>query len=384
MATLSVPCITDSKSRHSRSQLHMVTPTSRVPNETVTEEWWPSMNTKEKTILALANDITHRAGNSSKDPLTLKSKSLLVPTRLALKRNRGEFGAPSLFRKPAIFDGLQMELGNLDKDNDFEPGEYQYEKNQSLKNQQTMTNNDNAFNMFNTRKHSISNHSAPLEMQRNNTNKPSTPHSLPQTQVVSLLYSPSPCSYLVPRKSCREKNAPSYTFGTRCFVEKKGGSRTSWNKEWFCHSNPFTRKVDFGREVVWPTPFHYRVRPTIGSHQPVKISFPSWSFGQKFPSADENVETKPHEQVPGPDSYDVLSAFRNMSKSNAYVTLKSRQNGTQLWNQTKEKNPGPGTYNHIKFHTDKHSSPAYSFGKRIPTNLSNDPYISVLPNIESI
>jgi hypothetical protein len=32
--------------------------------------------------------------------------------------------------------------------------------------------------------------------------------------------SPSPCSYILPRKSCREKNAPAYTFGARCLVEK--------------------------------------------------------------------------------------------------------------------------------------------------------------------
>ena len=31
---------------------------------------------------------------------------------------------------------------------------------------------------------------------------------------------PSPCSYVLPRKSSREKNAPAYTFGTRCLVEK--------------------------------------------------------------------------------------------------------------------------------------------------------------------
>lgn len=31
---------------------------------------------------------------------------------------------------------------------------------------------------------------------------------------------PSPCSYVLPRKSCREKNAPAYTFGSKCAVEK--------------------------------------------------------------------------------------------------------------------------------------------------------------------
>lgn len=31
---------------------------------------------------------------------------------------------------------------------------------------------------------------------------------------------PSPCSYVLPRKSLREKNAPAFTFGSRCLVEK--------------------------------------------------------------------------------------------------------------------------------------------------------------------
>ena len=39
---------------------------------------------------------------------------------------------------------------------------------------------------------------------------------------------PSPCSYVLPRKSCREKNAPAFTFGSRCLVEKSKFIDDQW------------------------------------------------------------------------------------------------------------------------------------------------------------
>lgn len=155
--------------------------------------------------------------------------------------------------------------------------------------------------------------------------------------------SPSPCSYVLPRKSCREKNAPAYTFGSRCLVEKslsstaivisskvyfifaEGGSRTGWQKQWFAHSDPFTTKVDFNREKKWPTPSHYPAKTTLGN-QISKMSFPAWSMGTRLST---NPTIAP-ENNPSPDTYDTNSAFRKLMAKNTQITLKSRPGGTQV------------------------------------------------------
>jgi hypothetical protein len=51
---------------------------------------------------------------------------------------------------------------------------------------------------------------------------------------------PSPASYHLPRRPLNEKNSPMFTIGKRCFNEKGGGGRTSWEKEWFNSKNPYT------------------------------------------------------------------------------------------------------------------------------------------------
>lgn len=156
---------------------------------------------------------------------------------------------------------------------------------------------------------------------------------------------PSPCSYVLPRKSCRERNAPAYTFGSKCAVEKSkftfltknnktieffcfslhyigGGSRTAWDKQWFAHSDPYTTKVDFKRESAWPTPFHYTAKPSIGA-QVTKISFPAWTIAKRF-STNPTIAT---ENNPGPDTYDTISAFRKLKAKTTNISLKSRTTG---------------------------------------------------------
>ena len=226
--------------------------------------------------------------------------------------------------------------------------------------------------------------------------------------------SPSPCSYVLPRKSCREKNAPAYTFGSRCFVEKslswlrsslicklldfaEGGSRTGWQKQWFAHSDPFTTKVDFNREKEWPTPFHYPAKTTLGN-QITKMTFPAWSMGTRL-STNPTIAS---ENNPSPDTYDTNSAFRKLMAKNTRITMKSRPGGTQVsTNQNTSRIiamlsrddqlvlssynldviPGPDAYDDKKFLSNKLTAPKYSFGKRMPTSLGQDPYVNTLPSM---
>ena len=46
-----------------------------------------------------------------------------------------------------------------------------------------------------------------------------------------------------------------------------------------------------------------------------------------------------------------------------------------------DKTPGPGAHDERKFFVNKSASPKYSFGKRIPTSLAQDPYVNVLPAV---
>ena len=44
--------------------------------------------------------------------------------------------------------------------------------------------------------------------------------------------------------------------------------------------------------------------------------------------------------------------------------------------------PGPGAHDQTKFLSNKYSFPKFSFGKRLPTSLAQDPYVNTLPPIE--
>jgi hypothetical protein len=45
--------------------------------------------------------------------------------------------------------------------------------------------------------------------------------------------------------------------------------------------------------------------------------------------------------------------------------------------------PGPGAHDERRFFSNRHSAPKYSFGKRIPTSLRQDPYVNVLPSTQT-
>ena len=73
------------------------------------------------------------------------------------------------------------------------------------------------------------------------------------------------------------------------YVYKAGGGRTSWEKEWFNSSNPYTTKTDFNREQIWPSPTNYRIKSTIANANPtVYHQSPIHSIGVKL-SSDTNL-----------------------------------------------------------------------------------------------
>jgi hypothetical protein len=109
------------------------------------------------------------------------------------------------------------------------------------------------------------------------------------------------------------------------FSYTEGGSRTAWHKQWFASSDPYTTKVDFNREIVWPTPFHYPAKPTLGN-QTTKVSFPAWTIGTRLQT---NVTTT-IENNPSPDTYDTISAFKKLTAKNTNFTFKTRSGGTQV------------------------------------------------------
>ena len=104
-----------------------------------------------------------------------------------------------------------------------------------------------------------------------------------------------------------------------------GGSRTGWQKQWFAHSDPYTTKVDFNREPIWPTPLHYPPKTTLGN-QPTKVSFPSYSIASRL----QTSATISPEITPSPDTYDTISAFRKITAKNTHITFKSRPGGTKV------------------------------------------------------
>ncbi|CAF1116969.1 unnamed protein product [Rotaria sordida] len=332
------------------------------------------------SLVTLAQNFAHRVSKRQENyqkfsASLLKNKTLLVPTRLALKRQRAAFRSPLLQYEPVRSERFQIELGNLD--------------NTIIQNHRddtrptTTPEDDNRIRSTSNQTNSLREdtpHILPTDISLMYKEKPVFLHPITGHFIVQYVEdngSPSPCSYVLPRKSCREKNAPAYTFGTRCLVEKKGGSRTAWQKQWFANSNPFTTKVDFNRECAWPTPFHYYVQPTIGL-QTTKPTFPAWSIATRLQDSPTLISDK----NPAPDTYDTTTAFRKLTAKSTPITLKSRIGGTKITtNQSIDITPGPGAHDDSKFLSNRRSSPKHSFGKRIPASLCQDPYVNVIPSI---
>ncbi|CAF3800127.1 unnamed protein product [Rotaria socialis] len=329
------------------------------------------------SLVTLAQDfayqVSKRQGNYQKFSETLlKNKSLLVPRRMAVKRQRAGFKGPSLQYEPVRSENYQIELGNS-TDTTAQTNRNESRPTTSPEDTQNQTSSHRTSSLREETPHAL-----PSDISLMYREKPVHLHPITGHFIVQYIEdngSPSPCSYVLPRKSCREKNAPAYSFGTRCLVEKQGGSRTAWQKQWFSSPNPFTIKVDFNRETAWPTPVHYQAQPTIGS-QATKQTFPAWSFAAPSLSSPPLIR----ENNPAPDTYDTTTAFRKLTAKSTPITLKSRVGGTQIsTNQSTDKTPGPGAHDESKFLSNRRSSPKHSFGKRIPASFRQDPYVQVIP-----
>ncbi|CAF0895140.1 unnamed protein product [Rotaria sordida] len=385
--------VTDTSNLH-HNRNNVKTPTSQIIGDlkTSTKTTMP-YNIKDShhnSLVSFAQDFSQSIPNPKNNfqkfsTSLLKNKALLVPTRLALKRQRASLKPPTLKYEPVRSDTLQMELGNpeeLTLHSDQDEDEHttamisQYMQLPKEQNRMQSTSNQSSPLREDTP------HTGPTDIALLYREKPLFSHPITGNFIVQYAEEnggPSPCSYVLPRKSCREKNAPAFSFGSKCSVERNGGSRTAWQKQWFAHSNPYTTKVDFKRETVWPTPFHYPAKPTLGV-QVTKVSFPAWSIATRF----QTNPTVMSGNNPGPDTYDTISAFRKLKAKNTYITLKSRPGGTQLsTTQISNKTPGPGAHDERKFLSNKYSAPKHSFGRRMPTSLGQDPYVNTLPSIET-
>jgi hypothetical protein len=170
--------MTTIKERYNRS--YVLTPSSRVNGDmapsVVTTIPQTLKRPHDNSLVSLTQDLPYRTSNPERNFQTfsassLKNKTLLVPTRLALKRQRATFRGPTMQFEPIQTDALQMELGNAEE--------------LTIHNDQ---DDDDEHNIITTpiihlspeqnRMQSTSNHTSPL--------RGDTPHTAPTD--ISLLY----------------------------------------------------------------------------------------------------------------------------------------------------------------------------------------------------
>lgn len=224
-------------------QHRSITPKTRVKADvatsTVTTVAPISERAPDTSLASVSHDqylriLTREERNPTTPSAKLTNRNLLVSRRLALKRQRAAIKGPSLHYAPIRSEAFQLELGNAD---DIQTSDDRHTiASPSVSNQ---------------RLRPISTHTAPFRGETPRTapadislmyrsvrrevvrrefriirsfrEKPTYSH--PITGRFLVKYSedtgnPSPCAYVLPRKPCRERNAPAYTFGTRCLVEK--------------------------------------------------------------------------------------------------------------------------------------------------------------------
>ncbi|XP_041370662.1 uncharacterized protein LOC121384363 [Gigantopelta aegis] len=152
---------------------------------------------------------------------------------------------------------------------------------------------------------------------------------------------PGPCSYSPRNKPLNETNAPSFTFGSKCYIEKDGGSRTSWEKSWFQSPHVWTNKTDFSSDGPWPAPSSYRQLSLFGPRQRTATEAPSYSFGRK--SAVFSLNKPGSDKEPSPVEYDRHLADNLILTRQPSFTHQFRVHGTVLWG-SRELTPGPAAY----------------------------------------
>lgn len=168
---------------------------------------------------------------------------------------------------------------------------------------------------------------------------------------------PTPWSYSPQNKPLHETNAPSWSFGRKTYVEKAGGSRTSWEKTWFQSGHIWHQKADFHSERTWPSPPSYTQPPSLGPRQVTNTAFPAFSIGIR---RIEGLNKKGSSDEPSPNDYESWRSDGVLAKRAPSFTHGLRRGGTVLWPSSEGYNtPGPGAYM-PDLRSSRHHKPAYT------------------------
>jgi hypothetical protein len=158
---------------------HSRTPVSRIIGDmatpTVTAMSSFIKRPHDNSVSSVEQNFPHRISNPQEQfenfsKSLLKNKALLVPTRLALKRQRASLIAPTKKVEPIYSDALQMELGN--------PEEFTLHSDQGDDELDTMISQNIHLSSEQNRMQSRSNHTSPL--------RGGTSHTVPTD--ISLMY----------------------------------------------------------------------------------------------------------------------------------------------------------------------------------------------------
>lgn len=170
--------VTDTSYLHNSRQ-HVMTPVSRAMGDLTTSTaanmTAAIKNPHFNSLVTFGQDMSHSLPNAEDNfqkfsTTLLKNKALLVPRRLALKRQRASL-RPSLKQfEPISTDTLQLELGN--------PDDSPLHSERDYDERMTLTSHNMRYSREMNRMHSTSNHTTPL--------REDTPHTLPAD--ISLMY----------------------------------------------------------------------------------------------------------------------------------------------------------------------------------------------------
>lgn len=160
---------------------------------------------------------------------------------------------------------------------------------------------------------------------------------------------PTPWTYTPRNKPPQERNAPSFSFGRKCYSERDGGARTSWLKTWYHTPHVWLHKVDFNRDNVWPSPSHY---DSASAAQHAHTTSPLFERQKTVPDlacmtratrrgiSTEKLDDMKH---PSPGDYEISHSDEMTKRRGFSFSHGARRGGTLLWG-SKEKTPGPGAY----------------------------------------
>ncbi|XP_062063145.1 protein STPG3 isoform X1 [Lepus europaeus] len=162
---------------------------------------------------------------------------------------------------------------------------------------------------------------------------------------------PGPAKYQVPSASARESSAhPHYSLGRR-HPGPEGGGRRAWQTEWLRSESPFTHKVDFNRELKWPSPAHYRplsgpAARSCSARVPLPAAMaPEGQARPARPRAHPLVQALARargEKRPDPGTYDVVPGHRLRSpRAPAFSMGRARAPASRAGPAGV---PGPGAY----------------------------------------